>query len=314
MLSKYFPIVEVLFDEKGISQSEAQRLKEANKNLIQPQLKEIEFSEDKIYDTKREVISNTGIKDDVILANKILVKDFEFLYEAGLKYGESAIYNNGIKTKEDLFKKIKNLSSQEIAKVAEINEPVDWRIENKAPIKESAVEGNIDLYCDLDNIESLFAHASHALIYQVSSLYQEGMRIESQAGILGNQLTKEATMLRKIMNAPAVLKGKQDANQSIIVEYTKVLAVDKEEFKSLYEEMMDNYTNLQMRRNSIVKQIKDAARKLQSQYDNEYSVASKAYNEAYRAYVADVQQFDAECEKIRTSLLQEVADLKIKVA
>ena len=65
-----------------------------------------------------------------------------------------------------------------------------------------------------------------------------------------------------------------------------------------------NYTKLQQERNSIMKQIKDAARELEVKNMKEYQAQFSQYN-------ADQKEFVAMIEGIRLELLQEAASLKI---
>ncbi len=84
----------------------------------------------------------------------------------------------------------------------------------------------------------------------------------------------------------------------------KIIEVDKVAFKENEKTLAANYTKLQQERNSIMKQIKDAARELEVKNMKEYQAQLNQFN-------TDQKEFVAMIERVRLELLQEAASLKI---
>lgn len=312
-LIKLFPFVSVIFSEDGISSSEAQRKKEENKNWVEKQLEILKWDKNKVYKTVREILSNGEVKTfDSFPLKSITIEDFNVLVQIAERNKESAIYGSGINRKEDLRKQVEALTNDEISKFFGIELP---SFNKQSPVKKQASKHpSIDYYCNVDNLEQLFIHASQELIEKISTLYFKGLEIEAKAAAYGKQVTEKDCMLRQISKAPQILERNVQNNNSMLVYETPVLYIDKEEFEKLEAKILAEYTEFQMERNSIMKQIKDIARELQRQYDVEYSNALTAYSQEYTKHTQQLNAGVALCEAKKTELLQEVAALKIRLA
>jgi hypothetical protein len=179
------------------------------------------------------------------------------------------------------------------------------------PSKQNAVMGGIDNFCQKDRIEDLYQFSTKELLERIGQYYQQAMQIESSAAVYGNQVAQPASFLRKLMSSPETLPKRERINSTFLVDETPILGLKKEDFKELDENLMSIYTNAQKERNMYAKLIKDHARSLQSEYDEKYANEYQQYVNASEQHNRQLANWRAQCEKLRTTLLSEVAALKI---
>jgi len=309
-LSVLFPYVTVLFSDKGVSMSQAQRDKEKIKNENEKLLEKLSYKDSKIYNKQREIISENIVKESTVEGDLITVWDFNVLPDIAESNKLSAIYGNGIKTKNALQLAVSQLTNEKIAENFGIIIPT---FQKARPQKEIVTLKPIDAYCSLEKIEELFEFAGSKLIEKIGKFYFNGLEIEAKAAAYGKQVTEKDCLIRKISKRERRGSVTTDKTNSMIVYETPVLGVDKDEFAQLEAEIMKNYETFQIERNSIMKQIKDIARETQRQCDVEYSNALTQYNQEYEIYSQKLEVAYSQCETIKTELLQEVTALKIRV-
>lgn len=154
-------------------------------------------------------------------------------------------------------------------------------------------------------VEELIPLCGFELLTLVSKLYKEGLEVEAKAAVLGNQYTKSDSLLRKA-SVLSDQKMPDEKTEGLFVFTTKVVAIDKESFKKKGDEIAKEYTELQQKRNSIMKQIKDAARELEMKHNIECQAQLSQYN-------AEVKEFESMIQGVRLELLQELSSLKIVI-
>ena len=295
---KLFPFLEVICNLTGTSISEAQRIKEQNKNEAEVLLQNLQPSEDRLYFTKREILSANGISTSYSQCdNPHTVKDLECLDKVQKLYAESAVLGSSMALIEAARKDITEISIQNLA------EKLGITLTFKQPLKKSSIIGTIDYFCNCQKIKELIPLCGIELLNLISKIYKEGLKVEAEAAVLGNQYTKSNSLLRR----SSTLMDKKLLDQEtagVIVYTTKVVAIDKESFEKKEKEIAAEYTKLQQARNSIMKQIKDAARELEILNNKEYQAQLSKYN-------AEVKEFESMVQGIRLELLQELSSLKI---
>lgn len=294
------PFLKVICNLNGISTSEAQRRKEKNKNDAEFLLQNLQPNVDRCFSIKREILTGKRILPTYSECdNPHTVKDFDCLEEVQNLYAESAIYGCSLGILAKVRKDITEISNEVLAEKLGISKTF------QQPVKNSAVIGNIEYFCNMEKIEDLIPLCDFELLRLVSHLYKEGLEVEAKAAVLGNQYTKKNSLLRRA-SVLSDEKMPDEKTDGLFVFTTRVVAIDKESFKKKGEEIAKEYTELQQRRNSIMKQIKDAARELELKYNHEYQAHLSRYH-------AEVKEFESMVQGVRLELLQELSSLKIAI-
>lgn len=313
-LEVIFPYISAIFSLEGISQSEAQRKKEQNKNTIDSKKSILDYDSTKVYKTLRTVISDTNTREDNPVFNEpYKVEDFNLLEEFAKLNSVSATLGNAIKRKEDIIKAINSLSFDDISMYFNIEKP---SFNVTQPRKKSVVNFNllnIEKYCELDKVEELFLYANSDLFNLIKEYYNKGLEVEAQASVYGKYVVNSDSILRTIIKSKDIANKKTTNATNFIIETYDKLNINLEEFKELEEKLMETYTEYQKQRNSIVKNIKDKARELESRYNTEYLQELSEYNKKKLEYSNKYSEYEASLNSIRNELLQEASSLKIKV-
>ena len=309
-LEVIFPYISAIFSSEGISQSEAQRKKEQNKNTIDSKKSILDYDSTKVYKTLRTVISDTNTREDNAIFNEpYKVEDFNLLGEFAKLNSVSAILGNAIKRKEDIIKAINSLSFDDISIYFNIEKPSF----NVAQPRKKSLQGiSIDRYCELDKVEELFQYANIDLFNLIKEYYNKGLEVEAQASVYGKYVVNSDSILRTIVKSKDIANKKTTNATNFIIETYDKLNINLGEFKELEEKLMETYTEYQKQRNSIVKNIKDKARELESRYNTEYLQELSEYNKKKLEYSNKCSEYEARLNSIRNELLQEASSLKIK--
>lgn len=294
-----YPFLAVITGIKGISSSEAQRIKEENKNEAAYLLQNLEVKEERLYSTKREILSNTGFQTNTTeCENPHTVANFDCLVKVQELYSVSAVLGASLQLLDNVRDELSKMSVEVLAEKLGLSKTFIQ------PMLKTCLKGkSINSFCNEEKIEDLLQYAGTELIAITALLFKKGLSIEAKAAVLGNQYTKPDKLIRKV----STLSNKQlpDKESGGILVYTyKIVAVDKEAFKVYESTLAADYTKLQQDRNLIVKQIKDAARELEVKNMKEYQALLNQYH-------ADRKEFESMIEGVRLELLQEVASLKI---
>lgn len=296
---KIFPWLSVFFSTTGISSSEAQRVKEKNKNESSFLLETLQYSSDRVHSTRRLTVSASAqVESQTDPKNPHKIEDFDVL-EQVIKLNQESAQLGLIKFLEDIRVQIQEGPSVMLGNFFDIKKRV---VEKPKALK--ATVSSIEYFCALDKVEHLIQGAGEGLVAEIGHLFKEALIAEAKAAVLGNQYNNAGSLLRRISSMPKQgLPEKTTLGDFILIE-TKELFLDKEEFKKKELEIGKAYDEAQMERNSFVKQIKDAARRL----DFEYKAAHQSY--AKELAKAD-KEFEDEITLLRSELLQEVAALKL---
>lgn len=294
-----YPFLAVITGKKGISSSEAQRIKEENKNEAAYLLQNLEVKEERLYSTKREILSSTGFQTNTTeCENPYTVANFDCLVKVQELYSVSAVLGASLQLLDNVRDELSKMSVEVLAEKLGLSKTFIQ------PILKTCLKGkSINSFCNEEKIEDLLQYAGTELVAITALLFKKGLSIEAKAAVLGNQYTKPDKLIRKV----STLSNKQlpDKESGGMLVYTyKIVAVDKEAFKAYESILAADYTKLQQERNLIVKQIKDAARELEVKNMKEYQAL-------LNQYYADRKEFESMIEGVRLELLQEAASLKI---
>lgn len=308
-LQKYFPFVSVVFTtENGISSSAAAFDKDANKEKANRLLENVNINTLDFYNRKTTFYSDTrGFEVLETPCDKtFLPAHFGMIAEVAKLYSGSAILGFGIRKKNDLFEKVKNLSNEEIALVEGFEAPA--YDENKFRV--APVAFNINRFVDLKRIEDMFDTAPEGLLVLISEYYADAMKAESEASVYCNQLNEGST-LRRIAKAETQKPTVTTTAGNLILEQTHTFALDKITFAKVEDDIRDTYQKTQQKVNGYMKQIKDAARKYHGDLLAEFNKKTLLVKQELKLYQQEQLEFSAKCDKVRSELSQEVAELQI---
>jgi len=315
-----FPLVEHLFTEDkdlGISSSQATATKNENTNESNRALRSIEGP---LYLNKREIYGE-GIREheessigelispeSIISVSKILVENNSTNAWIGhaVKY-KASILQSVIKMQQDVLGDHFKLKMPKCPG----KEPIQAKaIVNWGGVRSTAAQ-RITHFCNTNKAEDLLHMCSQELLDSLNPKMIKNMIVfEAKASAFGKRLHNDA-FLRKLMNAPQQRKAEQIVAGNTYVITTPVLAYNKEDFLEVEKELQDKYNKAQMARNGTFKAIKDAARALQSKYNEEYTVALGEYTKLSQEYQNKLKEFNSQTESIRSELIREIAALKI---
>lgn len=294
-----YPFLPVLYGEKGISSSEAQRKKEENKNKATFLLEELIPNNSRMYTKVRETLSESGFNSvNSEVENPHLPEHFNILPQVQELYYQSAIFGAGLNTAVFIREEIEKMTAEDLGK------SFDIIFTQTSPNKKKAVKTDITAFCNFDRIEDLLRTSSLELVNELAPLFREGLILEAKAAVLGNQYTINNSLLRTISKAPQIIEGKTIELANMVIYEKQVLNINKDEFAEVEKSISKEYESLQNQRNYIVKQIKDAARALDLKYTQEYQKENQQY-------IADFKDFNTKIDILRTELLQEAAGLRI---
>lgn len=299
----------------GVSSSEAQRLKEANKNEAEKLLTTLKSE---LFVAKREILAPTGNITETlgVLPNKVKPKDIEDvtakvaeLYSVSSKLGEAIklkdkiiTYLNGLTFVDDYLKyEGKTLPTFNLV----------------LPAKKQAVTVNgsraMDTYCAFDKAEDLISHASQELLIRFGETNVKAiLEIEAQAAHYGKAI-HPGSFLDNLSKAVKESAETVNSNASIMVIQKNVLAYEKKDFETTEKTLQDLYTKYQKQRNSLFKQLKDLARELDQEYAEEYGKASREYNIAYQKHQMEVKEIYDDADIAKGKLMKEAAALRINI-
>lgn len=298
---KLFPYAEYLFGVEGMSLSEAQRQKESNKNEAEKLLQNLVYDEQRAYAKTRISVSSSGeTVTKNTLKNPHKIEDFDVLPKVAELYSQSAKLSI-IKYIDEIRKEITNKPDSEFAAMYGINGVTLTPVQKLATSK----IGGVDDYCKIDNVEILIQFANKELLNKIKDNIFNALEVEASAAVYGNQYANKDCLLRKIASSKNTLASKEIKLDNLLVIEDSEIAIDKNLFTVLEQEISEKYTELQKKRNNYIALIKNAARELQTKYDQEYEIELEKYH-------ASKAQFQVEIQKLKSELFKELASLKVK--
>lgn len=295
---------------KGISLSQANAEKNKNTNSAEGVLA---VFESEVFNIKNSVTNATGTQDTVHKTLKIKAADFDVLEEVAEAYQQNAILGHGITMFKSFESQLNAMQPSQIAAALGIEMPV---FNISAPSVKSATKTRLDTVLDMDKIEDIMNNVGNEVLVRLDqgALF-EALRNESRAAVLGKQLTKKESFLKRVLAAPeSIPVGEQVADFGIVVK-VKELAYDAPElrdFKAKQAQLFEEYTKIQSKVNSFKKILKDTIREVELEFKQQYETAYETYNQAQRAYMIEQQQATAKIQTIQQTALKELATLKIK--
>lgn len=314
-LIKFFPFIQCIFSFNGITMSEAQRRKEANKNNFEALEKELKGE---IYSVTSTYITASGVHETTEDPQvTILPGRFEkILGDTAKLKAENAHYGVAIKMKDELKKLVKELSEEQVGEVFGIKKEVE---ELPAIPSRKLVFGkdrtirSIEDYSAIDSAEKLLIHASVELINAVGqNVFTEAIQYEALASTIGKQAVHKGSFLRTLMNAPEIVPTVTvSAGDNIIEKQSKKLFYDKNLYGKTAKEMEKKYTEYQKERNYRFALIKDTAEKLQKEYDDNYILEEKLRTKILNTNSEKEYIYESQIASAKRELLNEVANLKI---
>jgi hypothetical protein len=310
-LATLFPIINIVFSKSGISQSEATRMKESNRNDVKPLLEKYEYSDDKIYSINQRILSSAGIKEELKQNNSLIkLSDYDNLEKIGVAHAQSAVLGSGLILKNTISKEINSIYNNELSIKLGIEIPALYNAPK--PLKKNSTVCSLEKYCEEKSVESLFSLASAELLNKISDLYFKALELEAQAAVYGKAVANPNSLLRKLGLAKTVLKTDTITSTEFILEKEWLLKVNPEEFKKTDADIMEKYTSFQKETNSYIKRIKDFAREMQDEYNAIYLNELKLYNLEYQKKEAEFVQWENEMQLIKNQMQAELSKLKLR--
>jgi hypothetical protein len=314
-ISKVFPIAESVFvignADAGITSSEATRLAESNKNLVDLIKERLKQPHYKTVDT---VFGANGKYDDEVYAgDKLSVESFNELKIVAECHRINAILRRGARLKNEYISKIEEMNNSELGRLFGMEYPV-FTGKVGRPLKKSVFLGRMtmDQFKELKKVDDMFDHAGPELYKMISKYYEPAIAHEAVSAVYGKQI-HQGGWLRTLMNSSEVIdKDIVSSSNAVLIKRKLVLAYSKAEFEKLAKECDEKHTEEQKQRNRYVKLIMDAARDLDRKYTEEYNAAIREYNIANQKYADQTAEYNGKIDVLKTELIQEIADLKVK--
>lgn len=294
---------------KGYTMSAAQRLQEENHNKVSKITSDLAWSLTKVYDSKQKYYHENGIaSEDIKAIGAPVPKDFDLLEEVAKLNGESAIYGAGKKIKALLISSIDNSPNSVYEKHLGITEPLQIMYPKN---KDRAVIGvNIESFCELSSIDDMIPLISLELMSRLpDNFILEALALEAKATVYSKQSATPKSFLRKLSAAEGIITEGTQGRGQVTTTYT--LALAKEDYVDVDAKIKGLHNQYQSQKNGYLKTLKDAARKLQGEYDDAYVVAMQKYQEESSAVNALRGTQLSEIQSFKTKLSQVAASLYI---
>lgn len=309
LVPQLFPLAGLIFTTgKGITMSEAQRRKELNKNHND---KDLETLKGGLYNERQLVISASKTRETTVSLTTRTIKpeNFNVLKAVAGRNQINAWLGQAINYRASLEQEIIMLDDEDIAEAFGFECPT--RPSFFVPKKKST-KNDINRFCSLDKAEDLIRMASKEVLEEFGIQNISAMlAAEANAAVYGKQCNNSQSWLRRLMSADQQTDGYDKKADGFLFKAFKVLRYKKSDFEAVEKEIMETYTEYQRKRNSYFKQLKDIARRVQMEYDaeytkqlEEYQAADREYNNAYKIYSQSISD-------MRTKLVSELASYKI---
>ena len=313
LLKKVFPLVDFYFAAEGISATVANGRKNDNTNDNANLMKHLQGAQ--LYNTEISLLTDKGITLRESKVRKLTPEDFAILQKVAKNNGENALLGNGIQ----LFNKaIAAIKGYDNTKLVELNggdvalpEPLDY------PIRKTAVNGLIDSVLNFDRVEDILFNCNAEVLERIdATLVKNALRLESEAAVLGNEVTKKTGFLHQVLVANESLAPTETTAQFGVVIREQKLAYTEGEvaaFKTLFDNLQVQYKNIQGQLNGSKKTIKDTIRLVDVEFAKEYDTELKKYYVHAGEIAAKQNQIAAQGETLKQQLVTEFLALKIQI-
>lgn len=310
-LETLFPWAFTLLTEdkdKGLTMSVAQQKKESNHNEAAKLLNDLKFNERALYKCSKLYYHNSGIeKIEVEKQETPTVEMFSQVDNIADKYAESAIYGAGIKLKNQLLTAIGALDQTVVYAHLQLEKLEYPRFSFE---KKQATRNSLDTFVEMSKVEEMVPFMSKDLILKIGNdTIAKALAVEAKASVYGKQSADPKSFLRKLSSASSVFSVGEEGIGKTVSTYT--LDVNKSDYEGIDTELKDKHNKYQSEKNGYLKTIKDAARELQRQYDEEYSIETEKHNSLSDKIRSAIRSNNAKVETFKTSLLQVASSLYI---
>lgn len=313
LLKKVFPLVDFYFAEQGISATVANGRKNDNTNDNANLLKNIQIVQ--LYNTELIILTDKGVTNRESKVRKLTPASFDVLQKVAKNNAENAILGNGIQ----LFNKAMNaIKGFDATKIVELNggdvslpESLDY------PARKQAVNGLIDSVLNFDRVEDILFSCSAEVIERVDAkLVKNALRLESEAAVLGNEVTKKTGFLHQILTANETLQPTETTAQFGVVIREQKLAYTEgevEAFKVLFDNLQTQYKNIQGQLNGLKKTLKDTIRLVDVEFSKQYDADMRVFYLRQGEIAAKQSLIAAQGETLKQELVKEFLALKIQI-
>jgi hypothetical protein len=315
LLLKAFPLVGFYFHENGVSATVANAEKNENTNNNANLIRDLQTFE--LYNTVVTIMGEKGVNTHEVNVKKLTPEDFNKLQTVAKNNGENAILGNGIK----IFNKaIEYLQKVEAQKLVELNgEDTTFTKNMDLPIRKQAVNnGTLDSVVNLERVEDILDRCATAVLEKLDSdMVKKALRLESEAATLGIELNRSQCFLQKVLSAQTALQPVETISNFAVVVKQPILAYTEgevTEFKTLFDNLQQQYQNLQGQLNGIKKTIKDTIRLMDVMFAKEFDREYRVYNTHQQEVNKKMTEIATKGEVLRQQLIQELLTLKIQTA
>ncbi len=313
LLKKVFPLVDFYFAEQGISATVANGRKNDNTNDNANLMKNIHAVQ--LYNTEISLLTDKGITYRDSKVRKLTPENFDVLQKVAKNNGENALLGNGIKLFNDALNAIKGFDN---TKLVEMNGgDVTLPVALDFPILKQAVKGLIESVLNFDRVEDIVFNCNAEVLERIdANLVKNALRLESEAAVLGNEVTKKAGFLHQVLVANESLAPTETTAQFGVVIREQKLAYTEgevESFKVLFDNLQTQYKNIQGQLNGLKKTMKDTIRLVNVEFAKKYDAELKDYYARQGEIIAKQSQIAAQGETLKQQLVTEFLTLKIQV-
>lgn len=313
LLKKVFPLVDFYFAEQGISATVANGRKNDNTNENANLMKNIQSTQ--LYNTEISLLTDKGVTYRESKVRKLTIEDFAVLQKVAKNNGENAILGNGIQLFNKALTAIKGIENTKLVELNGGDVTVPKQIDY--PQRKQAVNGAIDSVLNFDRIEDILSSCNAVVLERLDAkMVKNALRLESEAAVIGNEVTKKTAFLHQVLVAnPSLAPTETTAQFGVVIREQKLAYSDEEvtNFKTLFDNLQAQYKNIQGQLNGIKKTIKDTIRLVDVELSKEFDVELRKYYLNAGEIAAKQNQIAAQGETLKQQLVQEFLALKIQV-
>ena len=229
--------------------------------------------------------------------------------------GENALLGNGIQLFNKGIETIKSFDTSELVRLngGDTTLPDYLDYQNR----KTAVNGSIDSVLNFDRVEEILSACTAPVLERLDpAMVKNALRLESQAAVLGNEITKKQGFLHQVLTANISQPPTETTARFGVVIHEEKLGYTEgevEAFKKLFDNLQEQYKNIQGQLSGIKKTIKDTIRMVDIEFAKEYEAYLQAYNTRQSEIIAKQNQIAAQGESLRQQLIQEFLTLKIQI-
>lgn len=310
-LVRLAPIAGKFLSKSGVSLSQANAEKNTNTNEAEQLLHPFN---NHVHNVVLTVVGSTAVTEEVAV-DKVTPVQFKVLYDVANMYSQNAILGHGIRLFKDIELYISSLPTEMIA------ETFGFEVANTLiphpTFKQPLLRINVQSFMELDSVEQMLGYLTLDVLNELKQEdIFEALRQEALAAVLGKQLTKKESFLKRVLSAAKQILEQEVVTNFGLVVKKKVLAYsdnELEDLRGVQKKMYADYTAAQGRVNGFKKLVKDLARKHNKANLEAYQADLAHYQAVQANWERELAERDAKAETIRQQALTELAELKVVV-